>query len=244
MLFYYMRTITLVLIDIIFINLSVYIALLLRFDGLVPPQHLAQYITLIPLITLVSLFFLVIFQLYNRVWEYASLDEMFAIVRATTFSLVIIVSITYLFGLTKLPRSVYIIAWAAMNIFIGSSRISWRFMRDYWRVKEKPTKRVLIIGGGDAGAMLIREIHNNSHLGIRVMGLIDDNPLKKGKILLDHKVLGNRDSIPKIVENKRIDEIIIAMPSVTGAELKEIVKICNQTTAKIKILPNLSLIHI
>lgn len=233
------RKLALLLIDVIIINLALIIALLLRFDSTIPTQYLIAHSQLAPLITTVTIIFLYTSKLYNRIWEYASLDEMYAILKASTLSMVSVVAIIYLFGLATFPRSVYIIAWATINILIGFSRISWRTFREFLLVHRNSDKKILIIGAGGAGALLAREIHNNPQLGLKIIGFVDDDPLKRKQILLGHKVLGNRESIPKLVAKYGIDEIIIAMPSVNGITIRKLVEISNQTTAIIKILPNI-----
>ncbi len=234
------RYIFLLIIDAILVNLSVLVALLLRFDGSIPAQYVNAMVALIPLFTLVSLAFLIALKLYNRVWEYASIGEMFAILRATTCSMGVIILIVFLFSLPYLPRSVYILSWVLMNIFIGASRISWRvFKRLYLNGENSDARRVLIVGAGDAGNMLVREIQNNSQLKLKAVGFIDDDRSKLNKILHNVPVVGNSRKIPALVKELEIDEIIIAMPSVSGEQIRPIVEIAKQTNARIRILPGI-----
>ncbi len=234
------RYIFLLIIDAILVNLSVLVALLLRFDGSIPAQYVNAMVALIPLFTLVSLAFLIALKLYNRVWEYASIGEMFAILRATTCSMGVIILIVFLFSLPYLPRSVYILSWVLMNIFIGASRISWRvFKRLYLNGENSDARRVLIVGAGDAGNMLVREIQNNSQLKLKAVGFIDDDRSKLNKILHNVLVVGNSRKIPALVKELEIDEIIIAMPSVSGEQIRPIVEIAKQTNARIRILPGI-----
>ena len=230
----------LLIIDALLINLSVFVALLLRFDGSIPAQDLNAMVHLIPLFTLVSLAFLLALKLYNRVWEYASIGEMFAILRATTCSMGVIILIIYLLSLPHLPRSVYIISWVLMNIFIGASRISWRVFRgSCLNGKNADARRVLIVGAGDAGDMLVREIQNNPQLKLKAVGFIDDDRSKFRKILHNVPVLGTTHKIPALVKELEIDEIIIAMPSVSGEQLRPIVETAKQTDARLRILPGI-----
>jgi hypothetical protein len=196
----------LLIIDAILINLSVFVALLLRFDGSIPAQDLNAMVHLIPLFTLVSLAFLLALKLYNRVWEYASIGEMFAILRATTCSMGVIILIIYLFSLPHLPRSVYIASWVLMNIFIGASRISWRVFRgSCLNGKNADAHRVLIVGAGDAGDMLVREIQNNPQLKLKAVGFIDDDRSKLRKIMHNVPVLGTTHKIPALVKELEIN---------------------------------------
>ncbi|NLU50741.1 MAG: polysaccharide biosynthesis protein [Syntrophomonadaceae bacterium] len=235
---YWVRLVSLLVTDAVLINLAVYGALLLRFEGHIEPGYLANYFSLIPLVTVVTLLFLFATRLYHRIWEYASIGEMLAVVQATTCSMAAIVLVIYFFGLPKLPRSVYILSWMLMNIFIGASRIWWRVFRDYW-LKEtmRDARRVLIVGAGDAGALLSREIRNNPQLKLRPVGFIDDDRKKQRRMLHGIPVLGARQNIPRAVADFQVDEIIIAMPSVSGRETREIIDICKKTPARVRILP-------
>jgi len=233
------RTITMLIIDAFLIDLAVYIALLLRFDGSIPLQYVQSFITLMPLITLVNLMFLFAFKLYDRIWQYASIGELLTILTANTSSAVITVSIIQVFSLPTLPKSVYILSWAAINLFIGISRLWWRLFRDFFLKAKRNGQRVLIVGAGDAGALLVREIQSNPDLGLEAVAFIDDDPFKRDKIMLGIPVKGNRFEIPSLVQDLGIDEIMIAMPSVGSKAVREIIDTCKQTSASLKILPNI-----
>lgn len=234
------RNIILLFTDTILINMALYASLLLRFDGHIPHKYLHSYIHLMPLFTLVILCSLIGFKLYNRVWEYASVGEAGALLRATTAGILTIVAVIYQFSLPLLPRSIYIMGWFLITVLLGVSRISWRLVRDFL-IKQKcqAARRVLIVGAGDAGAMLVREIRNNFHLNSEVIGFIDDDKQKQRLILQNLPILGGREKIPEVVSRYEIDEIIIAMPSVSSQNIKEIINICKHTPANLRILPNI-----
>ena len=234
------RYIFLMLIDAVLINLAVYLTLLLRFEAQIPPQYITNFIALIPVITSITLFFLIGLKIYSRIWQYASIGEMLAILRAVSYSMALIVLLIYLIPLPHLPRSVYIGSWMMINGFIGASRISWRL----WiglnsRAESEKHKKILIVGAGDAGAMLAREIHNNPRLNLKAIGFVDDDFSKQKMILGGVPVLGSSKKIPELVKEQEIEEIIIAMPSVSGDTIREIVDICKQTKARVKILPGI-----
>lgn len=234
------RQIILIALDAVLVNLAVYVTLLFRFEARIPDNYIDVYLSLIPLITCVCLAFFYALKLYNRIWVYASLDEMLAIVRAASLSVVVIVTIIYMFGLPRLPRSIYFGMWFFINAFIGTSRVSWRLLREtinrHWKTNYR---NVLIVGAGDAGAMLVRELQNNPGLGLKAVAMVDDDPSKHKAILFGVPVLGSRKRIPYLVKDLEISEIIIAMPSVTGATVREIMDICRQTSARVRILPGI-----
>jgi FlaA1/EpsC-like NDP-sugar epimerase len=234
------RNTMLVLSDAVLINLAVYFALALRFDGQIPLQYLESSPIVMLLLTFVTIMFFIVLKLYQRIWEYASIKEMLAIMRASTYSMALVWLLIYALDLDGLPRSVYILAWLMIILFVGASRLSWRLFRDlYIKSDSGSLKKVLIVGAGDAGAMLAREIDKNRHLGLKALGFVDDEASKQRNILYGIRVLGTRKDIPRLVRELAIDEVIIAMPSVAGATIREIVDICKQSRVKVKILPGL-----
>lgn len=235
----YLRTFIMLIVDAILINMAIYTALLLRFEGHIPGTYIHSFMNLAPIFTGIIILFLIAFKLYSRMWEYASIGELFSIVFATTISMAAIVVAIKALNLDGLPKSVYILSWLVMNIFIGISRLWWRLFRDYFIKVNQSSKRILIVGAGDAGAMLVREIQNNPSLGLEAAAFVDDDPGKNKKMLLGLPVKGGRDSIPELVKELEINEIIIAMPSISNTIKKEIIDICKKTPASLKILPDI-----
>lgn len=234
------RNIVLILLDAILINLAIYATLLMRFEGNIPLQYQEAFWRLLPIFTGTTLFFLLALKLYSRIWQYASIGEMLTILRATTYSMALSVAIIYLFGLPHLPRGVYIGSYLMVNAVIGGSRISWRLFRDYCLHRQlKTCRKVLIVGAGGAGALIAREIHQNPHLGLQAVGFIDDDRQKQRMILGGLPVLGSRRKIPTLVKELEVNEIIIAMPSVDGESIREIVDIARNSAARVRILPGI-----
>ncbi len=233
---YWLRLISMIIFDTLLMIASVYLSLLLRFDGQIEAPFYQAFIDLIPwfaIITLVSLYF---FRIYHRMWQYASLGELYSIIKAISTSMLIIVALIYTLPLPYLPRSVYIISWGLMIAFIGGSRLGWRILRDMI-IKDisSVAKPTLIVGAGDAGALVARELKNNQGLNLQAIGFIDDSRYKQNLSLYDIPVLGNRRAIPHIVEHYGIEEIIIAMPSASGRVIRELIEICQSTPAKLRI---------
>lgn len=230
------RILSLMFIDTILINLAVILALVLRFEADIPGQYIDAYLSLVPYITIITLVSLYVFRLYHRMWQYASLDELFGILKSVTTSILILVMLIYTIPLSHLPRSVYILAWLLMLILIGASRLGWRILRELL-IKESSliAKNTLIIGAGDAGEIVIRELLNNTSLNLKPVGIVDDSKSKQYLTLHGIPVLGNRNDIPRIVDKYAIEEIILAIPSAKGKTVREIVAICRQTPAKLRI---------
>lgn len=225
--------------DAILIIAAYFFAVSLRFDGEIPPQFMGALLYLIPFIVTANLGFLLAFKLYGRVWEYASWEELFSIIKAATSGSILVFAFIELLQLRSLPRSVYIMGWLFTIVLLGISRLWWRINRDYLNRNHQQGTRVLIVGAGSAGAMLAKEIQSNAHLGMEAIAFVDDDPEKLGRIMLGVPIKGARYEIPELVSSLRIEEIIIAMPSIKGPPMRGIINICEETSARIKIIPHL-----
>ena len=230
--------------DIISVILAAFISIYLRFDSnKIPANYLSLLISYMPLTVVIYLISFYLFKLYGRIWRYASATELIAIVMANIAASTAWYFISLYIG-SVLPRSLYVFTGLLLTFFIGGSRLSLRFYsyvmnKPKYRQIQRKKNKVLIVGAGDAGAMLLREIERYHIANRQVVGFIDDDKNKTGKILLGVKVLGTRNELIKIASEKGIDEIIIAMPSVKGKEIKAIINICKQTNCKLTILPGL-----
>lgn len=230
--------------DIISVILAAFISMYLRFDSdKIPVNYLSLLISYMPLTVVIYIISFYLFNLYGRIWRYASATELIAIVIANIVASTVWYFISLYIG-AVLPRSLYVFTGLLLIFFIGGSRLSLRFYsyvmnKPKYRQIQRKKNKVLIIGAGDAGAMLLREIERYHIANRQVVGFIDDDKNKTGKILLGVKILGTRNNITRIAAIEHIDEIIIAMPSVKGKEIKAIINICKQTNCKLTILPGL-----
>jgi len=222
--------------DALLVNLSIITVYMLRFENvnLFSPQ-LIEYYIISPITIAIYLVCFYIMKLYNRVWSYASMGELYAIVQAVTLGTLILVAMTYMME-SLLPRSIVLTSWAGIVLSVGGSRMAWRIMRDRKRSNGRHGKRTLIIGAGDAGVMVARELKNHDS-GLMPVGFIDDDPYKQKHTVLGLPVLGARERIPYAVQRHNIQTIIIAMPSADARTIKETFNICKQTNLEIKILP-------
>ncbi|MCY6483557.1 nucleoside-diphosphate sugar epimerase/dehydratase [Clostridium aestuarii] len=236
--------------DIILVALSLYFALLLRFDFIIPKEYIVFFkVSIIPVI-LITIVCNKIFHLYNFMLKYASIDELVSIIYSVSLSNIIFILYSYLishkilkFGHYRFPFTVHIIYWLLCVIALGGTRFVYRIISRYNKVgdanKKNEVKRVLLIGAGDAGAMLIREIKKHEELNYDIVGIIDDDVSKKGKVINAIKVIGNRKNIVSICKENEIKEIFIAVPSIPFQERKEIYNICKTTNCKLKTLPGI-----
>jgi FlaA1/EpsC-like NDP-sugar epimerase len=239
-----LRIFLLIIIDIILVNIALYGALLIRFDGKIPGQYLEAFYDFTFVFTIIRIVCFYLFRLYKRLWQYASIGELLSVVGAVTVGTAINVTIAYFMmkgGKLPLPRSVFLLSWL-LNIFlIGGSRLSWRLFRDYGLKPfgENGGKPILIVGAGDTGVIVAKELKRHYNGEIKLVGFVDDDPIKQNSNILGVPVLGDRNKIPDLVNKYDVKEIILAMPSVYGSVIREIVTISQETEAKIKILPGM-----
>lgn len=176
-------------------------------------------------------------RLYNRVWTYASVGELYDCAKSAVITEAVYMAYKMLLGINMF-RSYYPFNFLIMGLLLGMSRISIRIIRgiEKKRNKKGDTRNVMIIGGGAAATMLIKE-YQLSKRRINVCCIIDDNPEKKGKRLNDILIIGGRDHIVDAAEKYDVDEIVIAIPSAPPAEIRDIIQICQQTKARVRMLP-------
>lgn len=235
------RLIILLLIDVLIVSFSMIMSLLLRFDlFIIPSRFLYPALRFLPLDIVIAIVVLAIFKMYNRVWTYASMDEVISAFKAAT-----VIELIYIFYHVYLdvgmPRSYYFFDFTFLFVLIALSRLSVRIYKGFIIRKNKSElkRRVMIIGAGSAGSLLIKEIRNGMK-HYEVVCIIDDNEEKKGKYIHNIPIVGGRDDILFNINKYDIDEIIIAMPSASVDTIRDIITICNQTSVKLKILPAIS----
>lgn len=228
--------------DIISAILAALVSIYLRFDGnLIPQNYLSMLVGQLPFFVMITIVSFFLFKLYSRVWRYAGSSELLAIVGAN-FAGAICWFIFSVLVEAVLPRSIYILTALVLTFFVGGTRLS---LRVYSYLTSKPQyiqrtqklNKVLVIGAGDAGAMLAREIERYHSGKRKIIGFIDDDRDKQGKTMFGIRVLGSRYDIEQVVADTDANEIIIAMPSVKGKEIKEIIDVCKNTNCKLTILP-------
>jgi len=236
------RIMLLILLDIFSLILCSFLALAFRFDFDIPGQYtdnVYRYL-LIDGILLVTI--LTFVRSYANMWNYASIEELINLVVGCVFFEVIEFGYKLAFNII-MPRSYYFVKVILLFFFIGAIRYSYRIartLREYYKDKHGLTN-TMIIGAGEAGRLLITEIANNpKNFGNQVRCIIDDDSNKVGGYIRRIPIVGRRKQIAQNCEKYEIEEIIIAMPSITREKLNLIVEECQKTNANIRILPTVS----
>ncbi len=226
-------------IQLVIFIISNYLAFFIRFDGNVSISYFYLFLKYLPLLLLFRAILLFAFSLDKGLWRYASVTDLLNIITATSIgSLLFFFSVRYLFGDISYPRSIYMIDWV-LNIFVLGGIRLFRRLHERADGKRVDIKRVLIIGAGDAADMLLRDMEHSLFYPFEVIGLIDDDPRKKGLKIRNVPILGTRKDLLTIIERENPDEFLVAIPSASPAKCEKIVKDLRQYGLPIKTLPSL-----
>lgn len=229
--------------DIIAVICSNFLSLLLRYEFQLDtiPEYFMNAVWLhLPVSILITLAIFYIFRLYHSLWAYAGVNEMQNILVAS-FSSAALQGITLLLFDRSVPKSYYFFNAFLLVGFTVTSRFAYRFAREARRKKHNKNNSisVMIVGAGDAGNTIIKEINSSYFSTMRIRCIIDDDPQKWGRYIQGIKVVGGRDKIVENASLHEIDEIIIAIPSAGRRTIKEIVEIAQQTNCKLRTLPGM-----
>lgn len=231
----------LLIVDVITIIGVALISLLIRFDGYITPHYMHQMVDALPIMVISYIVMLLSMHLYTRIWRYAGMREMVAVLIATTLGAGLFYTGMYVFD-KSLPRSIYLISWILSTGVIGIGRMVLHYIAMQYGGKQSTDAdmvNTLIIGAGDAGATIAREIERYHKRSRKVIGFIDDDESKFNRLMGGVRILGNRHDIPSIVKENKVKEIIIAMPSVTRNEIRNIMEICSPLKCKVNTLPGM-----
>lgn len=237
--------------DIFTINLSYVFALWFRFDcraSMIPQHFLYGWLDSIPLFTVLSVIIFILMRLYSSLWQFAGPNELARAVVASILSVAVHVVVSFIAlrdaQIYRMPISYFVIGGLLETICVVGIRFSYRMIRllfnskDITRGDAAPIN-VLIIGGGDAGRMIINELNHSKQIRRRARCVVDDDAKKQGKYLCGVPVVGGRDTIMSAVERYDIEQIIFAIPTATSEEKRDILNICKETGCEMKILPGI-----
>ncbi|MGU8270968.1 polysaccharide biosynthesis protein [Clostridium perfringens] len=234
--------------DTLIIVNSYILAFIIRFNFDFIMDKRNELILFLPVIVIIYLIMLSIFKMYKSIWTIVGIDEVaFGLIACLIATGIILITSTIISSIYYIDHITVLLAGLFIMIFTIGIRVSFRIYRrmiSHGRVLLNSSnisnlEKILIIGAGSCGQLIIEEIRKQNPIKQKVIGVIDDNPSKIGTYLRGIKILGNRNKIIAISEEKNIDLILIAMPSVDGKTKKEIIEICQSTRAKVKIIPGM-----
>ncbi len=221
------RTLFFLISDAAIFTLALCISFLLRFDFAIPKVYISQLYPCIPLFIIVKLSILSSFQVYRFNWAYIGLYELTKIFKAQTLSSVIlsslVLAISYDGIFQGFPRSILFIDYFISLILIGGLRISKRVYMQNSNHSNIAKKKTLIIGAGNAGEQIVRDMKRVKESPYLPVAFIDDDPSKKKTSIHGVEVMGKRVHIPKVSKKLKVEMAVIAMPSVPSSEIRDIV---------------------
>lgn len=232
------RIIILAVLDMCCAALAAFGALILRFDiSSIPEGYYMGAIKSLPIYFIATIAVMAVFKLYNRVWTYASLNELWAIIKASIFIEIIIICY-HVFVYIPMPRSYYPLTFGIMTILFSCVRFAKAIIKSVGNEQNKNevTNRIMVIGAGSAATVLIKELKAADE-GSQVVCAVDDNKNKKNKYIMGVPIVGTREDIEKNIKKYEVDEIVIAMPSADLQTTREIIRVCQETRKPVKILP-------
>lgn len=246
--------------DILLLMSSLYLSYLIRFDFEFSTKIWVRFkfVQVLAFLLIIKIFFFYLFDLYKGMWRYASITDLFNIVKALSVS-TLSGYVFFLFSsrFQGFSRSIFIFDLVISIILVSSFRLAVRFyyqnavpdknrhniirfLKSFFTKKRTGSKNLLIIGAGDCGEHICREIHNNARLQCSIIGFLDDDPQKHGKQIHGIPVLGYIKDIKKIISTVKADEALIAIPSATSYQMRIIVEHCTESGINFKTMPNIS----
>ncbi len=218
---------------------TVYVSVfLLRFEGHIPPTEMQGFWTGLPLITGARLISNYVLGVYSHLWKYTGVHELFSMIRAVILGSVLFVVGTFLLGISGFPRSIFVFEAAFFLLAASGVRYSRRFSNEVSLASRNAAiRRTLIVGAGDAGAMVAGEMLRHKENGYIPVGFIDDNPQKWRARIHGLRVFGGKDRLKDTVSSREIEAIVLAMPSAPRHVIREYVKLCQPIGIPLQIVP-------
>jgi UDP-GlcNAc:undecaprenyl-phosphate GlcNAc-1-phosphate transferase len=238
----YKKQILQIIVDIILITAAYFLSYLLKYEGLIDRWNLSLIEKSIPIIILIKISVFTIFGLYKGEWRYIGISDMIKIFQAALLGSVISVgTLVFLFRFEGYSRFVFVNDFLITLLLVGGVRSLIRVLKEYFSSSAISNQKadgipVLIMGAGDAGELLIREIKNNKRLGYVPVGFVDDDDEKSGKVIHSIPVLGNRHDIPELIKKHDIKKIFIAILSVDKNRFEDIIESCNKMNIECKFI--------
>jgi FlaA1/EpsC-like NDP-sugar epimerase len=223
-------------------TLSLVLAFQLRFDFRVPWNYAELMGVCLPLLLGFRTIAFFRWGLFRGIWRYTGANDLIAILKATTVASLALTAVL-VFGVRNFPRSVVIIEWLTAVIIVGGLRFSIRWLRPKRpltiAVNAPKRQKILILGAGDGGEMLIRELQRRHADKFELVGLLDDDRNKRGAQIHGVRVLGPIEDLAEVVAAMEVDEAIIAIPSATGAQMRRLVDLCKEAAVRFKTIPGI-----
>lgn len=228
---------------LLLIPLGYYLSFLLRFDLNIPPHYFIMFVTTLPVVLAARAISFALFRLYNSSWRYSGIADLTALVKANTLASAVILGVLFItMHAHGYPRSVIVMDWAAAILIFGGGRLAFRVAREeslaYTRGQGGGVP-VLVIGAGEGGERLMRELRRSRDSGLAPVGVVDDDIHKLNMMMHGVPVLGPVDEMSRIARQTGARRAIVAIPSASKAQLLTIVRECRRAQVQCQIIPSL-----
>ncbi len=235
------RRILVILCDVCLVCAALILSFLLRFDFRVPAEEEELLRECLLMVAVVQPLTFAGLGFYRSLWRYASLQDAFAILRGVTLATVgSAAAVLYMRHFAPIPRSIFILDWFLLFAMISASRLAWRLIREiYVTPRLNKGSRTLVVGAGEAGSLLSKEIRRQRLPSYDIIGYVDDDPAKLSMRLHGTPVLGTIEQLPSLVRSLEIEDVIIAMPSAGRSAVKKVLEYCREAKVRFKMLPSL-----
>jgi FlaA1/EpsC-like NDP-sugar epimerase len=237
-----LRNVIIFIIDTILIALAFVLSSLIRFDFHLPPDLREIFYQGLCVAVLVKTAVFLVTGFYRKIWRYTSLQDLLYIFSAVTVASVFSsCAIMFFRHFDSFPRSILVLDWFLLVFLTSASRVSWRCFREMRHdVSTRTGPRTLIVGAGEAGSLLLKEIRKQSGSSYNVVGFADDDETKQGKFLSGVRVLGRLAELAEIVRRHGIQEVIMAIPSARGNVLRRVLDESKKAGVRCRTLPSIS----
>jgi len=238
----YKKQILQILVDIVVINMAYVSSYLLKYEGILADNNLTLIEASLPIMILVKIALFSIFGLYKSEWRYVGINDMIRVFKSVSLgSLICIAIIFILYRFEGYSRAVFMNDYILTLLMVGGVRVLIRVLKEYFSgvIDESDKLPILILGAGDGGELLLREIRNNPEINYKPIGFIDDDLTKKNRIIHGLRVLGTRDVISSVTKKHGIRKVIISIPSGKEEELQGVYEICNDLNVECKRIKNI-----
>ena len=225
-----------IFLDAVLISLSYYAAYVLLFGPIEETENWQLFIKTLPILIILKLFSFLAFGIYRGIWRYTTIGDLLNYAKGVVVgSALSVLTILLFYRFQHFSRAVFIIDAMILFIAIAGNRMTFRLFRQLLPYPVKQTgRRVLIYGAGDGGEMVLRELYNNPEWNYAPVGFLDDDPLKKGKVINGLRVFGGNGTLAEICRENSIEEILIASKKLSPERLREIRKVCSRVEVSLK----------
>lgn len=253
---FYKNFLVILFTDAFLLAAALYFSYLVRFDFNIPHHFLESFKRMLPFVLITKVVCFYFFDLYRGMWRYTSIADLINIIKASTISTFFLITFILLrYRFIGFPRSVFLIDWCLTILFTSGLRMCIRLyfehlsngqfkkrtmaqsLSGFFKRKRLDVKKLLIIGAGDCGEKIFREIRDNANLRYQVVGFLDDHPSKIGKKIHGIPVLGDIKDIKTVSERVNADEALIAISSANAQQMRKIVEHCNDSGIDFKTIP-------